>query len=100
MHVSRHHARLPAHRVARLAAFVKGRDGYRCRLCGRPGRLEADHIQPLDKGGAAWDPDNMQALCRPCHFAKTRAERRPPPDPERELWRAHLFESTRDRKSP
>lgn len=91
--MSRHHARLNAGRRAALAAFIKARDGYRCRECGRAGRLEADHVIPLDKGGAAWDPANLQALCRPCHFAKTRAERHPAPDPERELWRAYLARS-------
>ena len=35
----------------------------------------------LDKGGDAWDPDNLQALCRGCHVAKTAAENRRPLTP-------------------
>ena len=88
--MSRHHARLNRRRAAHLAAFVLARDGYRCRACGRAGRLEADHVTPLDRGGAPFDPDNMQALCRGCHIAKTRAENRRPVDPERESWRRVL----------
>ena len=48
------------------------RDGYRCRTCGRAGRLECDHIR--GHGGGLYDPDNLQSLCRACHFEKTRVE--------------------------
>ncbi len=55
------------------------RDGYRCRACGKAaGRFEVDHIVPLEAGGAggaAYDMDNLQTLCRPCHFAKTALDR-------------------------
>ena len=34
-------------------------------------------------GGSEWDVSNLQALCRGCHFAKTRAERTTPVEPER-----------------
>lgn len=55
-------------------AFVLRRDTYRCQACGAVGvPLEADHIVSLDDGGAD-HVDNMQALCKPCHFAKTRKE--------------------------
>lgn len=50
------------------------RDNMRCRNCGKYGRLEVDHILPLEDGGAPYDESNLQALCRRCHFAKTRAE--------------------------
>ena len=88
--MSRHHRGLSSWRLALLAAFVKERAGYRCEKCGRAGRLEADHIVPLDKGGAPFDVNNAQALCVRCHVAKTRAERQPDPDPERAAWRALL----------
>ena len=55
-------------RTLRLVVFE--RDGYRCRECGKSGRLECDHIRPLHLGGAQWDPANLQALCRGCHIAK------------------------------
>ena len=54
------------------------RDGYRCRHCGtaRPGRsFEVDHIRPLSEGGSAFDMENLQTLCRPCHFDKTTLDR-------------------------
>ena len=55
------------------------RDGYRCRACGKAaGRFEVDHIIPLAAGGgggAPFDLDNLQTLCRPCHFDKTTLDR-------------------------
>jgi 5-methylcytosine-specific restriction protein A len=30
-----------------------------------------DHIQPLNAGGAKWDPANHQPLCHSCHSKKT-----------------------------
>ena len=80
-------------RWRRLRLFILARDGYRCRSCQRPGRLECDHVRPVHKGGAEWDAGNLQALCRGCHIAKTRAERTPAPDPEREAWRRLITDS-------
>lgn len=68
------HRKLDRKRWARVRRSVLERDGYACKKCGRRGRLEVDHIQPLQRGGAEFDPANLQALCRPCHFAKTRRE--------------------------
>lgn len=62
---------------------VMGRDGYRCRHCGRPGYdrqigrppasfglvpLDAHHVRPRDEcedGG--YDEDNGLTLCDECH---------------------------------
>ena len=63
--------------ASRVLRWRLERDGYRCRSCGRAGRLEADHVVPLERGGAPWELDNVQTLCRGCHIRKTRAERRP-----------------------
>lgn len=69
----------------RRAVFV--RDGWRCVLCGRAGRLEADHIRPVAKGGDWFALSNLRTLCRSCHVAKTRAANTRPPSPERAaLW--------------
>ena len=87
---SRFHAAIAWRQWARLRRRILERDGYRCRACGRPGRLEVDHVQPLHQGGAALDPTNLQALCGPCHVAKSTRERGGPPDPEREAWREFL----------
>ena len=35
--------------------------------------MHIDHIVPLSAGGDN-EPDNLQALCRPCHFAKSKKE--------------------------
>ena len=74
---------------ARLRREVFRRDAYRCRKCGRAGRLEADHIRPLNRGGAALDPENCQSLCRECHFRKTGAENSSV-TPEQRAWRVLL----------
>lgn len=50
------------------------RAGWRCRQCVRPGRLECDHIRPLDQCGRKYDLGNLQALCRDCHIRKTARE--------------------------
>ncbi len=43
------------------------RDNRRCRLCGEPA-TEIDHIAVSSS-----DPNNLQALCKPCNMAKARA---------------------------
>lgn len=65
---SRHYARLKRRlwRAARRAAL--DRDGWRCRDCGRAGRLDVHHVQPLEHGGEAYNLDNLRALCRDCHI--------------------------------
>ena len=57
-----------------LRRRIFDRDGWRCQTCGKAGRLECDHIIPLHQGGEFWEPSNLQALCRGCHFAKTARE--------------------------
>lgn len=46
-----------------------------CRDCHSRGIItlatEVDHIVPMSKGGDAWDTDNLQPLCKPCHSSKT-----------------------------
>lgn len=52
-------------------------DQHLCRLCRAQGRITpattVDHIRPLVAGGTDTD-DNCQALCEPCHAAKTASE--------------------------
>ena len=66
---------------------VKDRDGWRCRKCGRAGRLEVDHIIPVKAGGDWWAEANLQTLCRPCHFAKSAGENAKPDAPDQAAWR-------------
>lgn len=63
-------------RWARLRRRAFNRAGWRCQICGRHGRLEADHIRPIRQGGAMWDLGNLQAVCRGCHIRKTARENR------------------------
>ncbi|MCI4347537.1 MAG: HNH endonuclease [Thermoplasmata archaeon] len=58
----------PAWRRARKA--VLARDHSTCRACGRPAS-DVDHIIELIDGGAPYDLGNLQALCAPCHDAKS-----------------------------
>ena len=85
--MSVHHLRLSNRRWAALRRAVFKRDGYRCRECGRAGRLECDHTVPLHHGGARYALDNLQTLCRNCHVEKTRRENETWHSPEREEWR-------------
>ena len=54
----------------RRAAFE--RDGWRCRECHRPGRLEAHHEPPLRAGGDPYDLVGIVTLCRGCHIERHR----------------------------
>ena len=65
------------------------RDGHRCVKCHKAGRLEVDHIIPVVQGGAWWDTEGLQSLCRSCHFIKSRIDVSGP-DPERDEWRSWM----------
>ena len=45
------------------------RDGWRCTVCGRAGRLEVHHVVPLYAGGAVYDLVNLATICRSCHIS-------------------------------
>lgn len=66
-------------RWEKLRLMVMGRDSWLCQECKRRGLLrtatDCDHIVPKARGGLD-HPDNLQALCRPCHKRKTRDENR------------------------
>lgn len=73
-------------RWKRVRRAVLDRDGWRCSACGRAGRLEVHHVKRVSEepDGAGWyDPDNLRVLCRSCHFAQHRPEKR-------EAGRAHM----------
>lgn len=61
----------------KLREHIMRRDTYLCQPCKANNKLtqarEVDHITPKAKGGTD-DPDNLQAICIPCHKAKTEAE--------------------------
>lgn len=60
-----------------MRAYILRRDSFLCQACLREGRAteatHVDHIKPKAKGGTD-DEGNLQALCRPCHDAKTTRE--------------------------
>ena len=86
---SKYQQAVPRRVMQRLRRRILRRDGYRCRSCGRPGRLEVDHITPMARGGAPLDENNLQTLCRSCHIAKSIREK-PMEDPERREWQEYL----------
>ena len=52
-----------------MRAKMLERDGYRCKQCGKAGRLEIHHIEWLKNGGSETDPTNLETLCVGCHKA-------------------------------
>ena len=51
-----------------LALAVKERAGWRCQKCGKPGKLEAHHV---DKSAERFfDPANVICICVACHQAE------------------------------
>ena len=72
----------------RVRRRVLDAQNWRCQICKRYGN-EVDHKIPMHKGGAAWDPDNLQCLCRSCHIAKTQKENCPAlRNPDAAKWKA------------
>jgi len=49
------------------------RAAHTCGRCGSDRNLVAHHIIALKDGGAPYDPDNLEVVCRSCH--RTRRER-------------------------
>ena len=75
---SKHFARLNRKRWqwARLKCFEAA--GWRCSRCQRRGRLECHHRVRLEDGGAPYDLQNLECLCRACHIAEHRHDRSTP----------------------
>ena len=48
-----------------VKAYVKWRDGYKCRVCGEKSGLQVHHIESRKTGGNA--PNNLVTLCEECH---------------------------------
>ena len=83
--MSRNHVKIDRKRWRGVRLRILDRDGWRCLDCGRAGKLEVDHKQPLQFGGDVYESDNLQTLCRTCHISKTRVENRRP-DAARDAW--------------
>ena len=98
--MSRHHVtiNINARRWVAARRQVFERDGWRCSECGRAGRLECDHIVPLqcEPGQDPYDMNWLQTLCRSCHIQKTAGENRRPLTDAEAAWRG-LVTGTLDR---
>ena len=57
--------------------------GWRCARCGKAGRLDLHHKKPLHEGGAVFEKENVEILCRSCHINEHRVY---PPEPV-EAWK-------------
>ena len=93
--MSRNHtARLHWRRWQAVRRAVFKRDEFRCVMCGRAGRLECDHVTPMQResGQDVFDPNGLQTLCRACHVEKTRRENRHPLTPAERRWQAMVAE--------
>ena len=90
--MSLHHRQLDQRRWGLVRRAVFERDGYRCVVCGRAGRLEGHHLVALEDGGDPYSLDNVETLCRDCHIA---AHRRPLTAAE-QAWRALVDELVDD----
>ena len=92
--MSRNHTQLYARRWARVRRQAFDRDGWRCTKCGRAGKLECDHITPLQREPCQdpYDINGLQALCRTCHIEKTSRENRRPQTPAELAWRELVAE--------
>ena len=72
-----HHT--PEWALARSRAL--NRDGWRCRQCGRAGRLQVHHLHSLQDGGTH-EIENLRTLCREHHLDAHRQ----PQTPEQQEW--------------
>ena len=72
--MSRNHDCLNPRRWAATRRQVFIRDGYRCRRCGKAGRLEAHHEPALTAGADPYDPAGIVTYCRNCHIEHHRAD--------------------------
>ena len=74
-------AKIPTRHWEHTRRAVRNRDGWRCRECGKVGRLEVHHVRPLKDGGSN-DLDNLLTLCVGCH----KAAHKRPVSAERAEW--------------
>ena len=65
--MSLHHKRLKKKMWAHCRFLAFTRDKFRCVRCGLAGKLEGHHKVALNRGGSAYDPANVETLCRNCH---------------------------------
>lgn len=89
--MSRHHNELDRRRWEVVRRRILKKFNWRCAVCNRYGN-EVDHIQPLHLGGAPWDENNLQVLCKTDHIIKTRSENCKPVSEQQAEWQAFIQE--------
>ena len=94
--MSKNHIRISPRRWQVVRRKTLEKDGYRCRNCGRAGRLEVDHIVPLQIDSSEkniYSPEGLQTLCAvPCHRDKTLREIYKSLPPEVRAWESLVSE--------
>jgi len=70
-------------RWQRLRAAVLARDERVCYLCGGVATT-VDHVLPVSRGGAQYDPLNCRAACARCNYSKGARVPDPPSRSSRE----------------
>ena len=92
--MSRYHSHLYPGRWAAVRRAVFERDGWRCVMCGKAGRLECDHVTPLQRepGQDPYDMNGLKSLCRSCHLEKTAGENRRTLTPDELAWQELVAE--------
>lgn len=81
-----HKVRVNSRRWEKVRRQALDAAGYRCQDCGRAGRLECHHVQPVHLGGSLYDLDNVRPLCRDCHLKIHAVEL----DPDVQAWDDYL----------
>ena len=90
--MSRNHFTLCPRMWKRARKQALQRANFRCQQCAHAGRLEVDHVRPLQWGGAPYELANLQALCRKCHLLKTAQQNRRVLNPAEKRWRSLVAE--------
>ena len=94
--MSAQHTALCSKKWARARRMVFQRDNFHCVKCGKPGRLECDHILPLrdEQEQNPFNISGLQTLCRGCHIEKTAQEntRKFYQTPQTKAWKQFVDE--------
>ena len=66
----RPNAFLSSRRWQHVRLAILQRDQWVCWLCGQPGADSVDHVLPVSRGGAHYDPSNLRAAHLNCNRGK------------------------------